>query len=110
MAVEIKDDFLDCFSGTATLTHDDYLALRNGQSKGTGNVINSALRNMSIFLKESHDKEMHDVIAALKADFKNTQNISKGLSLMQNYVNFITAPHPELKTPANDQGDLRPWG
>lgn len=109
MAVEIKDDFLDCLSGTDTLTHDDYMALRNGQSEGTGSVINSALKNLSIFLKESYDKEMHDAIAALKVDYKNTQSIGKGLALMQNYVNFITTPHPGLMTPANNQGDLRPW-
>lgn len=98
---------LECLNDT--LTHEEYLQKRTNKSYDTGNVVKCALSNMKIFLKESYDKELYIVIEELKEDFRNTGSIAKSLSLLQNYVNFITDDHPGLETPANALGNMRPW-
>lgn len=87
---------------SSALSEDEYVAQRVKQSKGTGKLTKSALKNAKLFCKDQfNDRELIIVLADMREEVERSRSIDTPLTFLQKFANWLSVPHLELKMTPN---------
>ena len=85
------------------LTREEFFdkAYQKGKSRAHERLTKSALSNFDSFCLDKYGFETKKIMEDLREEIADTQDVSKVLKLLQDFVDWLGVDHPELRTKGN---------
>ena len=85
------------------LTREEFFekAYQKGKSKAYQRLTKTAINNLDAFCLDKYRIQTDEILKDLREEIKETQDVSKALKLLQDFVDWLDSDHPNLKTKNN---------
>lgn len=85
------------------LTREEFFdkAFQKGKSKAYERLTKTALNNFDTFCQDKYGIQTDQIMKDLREEIKETQDVTKALKLLQDFVDWLAVDHPDLRTKGN---------
>jgi len=85
------------------LTREEFFekAYQKGKSESYKKLTKTAINNLDTFCLDKYQRQTDQIMNDLKEEIKQTQDITKALKLLQDFVDWLAIDHPDLRTKTN---------
>jgi len=85
------------------LTREEFFdkAFQKGKSKAYEKLTKSAINNLDAFCLDKYHLQTDKIIKDLREEIKETQDVTKALKFLQDFVDWLVLDHPDLRTKNN---------
>jgi len=85
------------------LTREEFFdkAFQKGKSKSYERLTRTAISNLDSFCLDKYGMQTDKIIKDLKEEIKETQDVTKALKFLQDFVDWLAVDHPNLRTKNN---------
>ena len=94
-----REEFFDkAYQKGKSRAHEEFFdkAYQKGKSRAHERLTKSALSNFDSFCLDKYGFETKKIMEDLREEIADTQDVSKVLKLLQDFVDWLGVDHPEL--------------
>ena len=81
------------------LTREEFFnkAFQKGKSKAYERLTRTAINNLDFFCQDKYGMRTEKIMKDLREEIKETQDVTKALKLLQDFVDWLAVDHPDLR-------------
>jgi len=85
------------------LTREEFFekAYQKGKSESYKKLTKTAINNFDTFCLDKYQRQTDQIMKDLREEIKQTQDVTKALKLLQDFVDWLAVDHPNLRTKTN---------
>jgi len=85
------------------LTREEFFekAYQKGKSESYKKLTKTAINNLDTFCLDKYQRQTDQIMKDLREEIKQTQDVTKALKLLQDFVDWLAIDHPDLRTKTN---------